>query len=160
MRGDLSTAYPARPADVAEWEDVLLRYELGPCALRLALQDHAGAAEPLLGCLDRLVAAERHASLALDAMRRGEPVPAEPETVAEDGPEPADVVWRRYDAYAAARAHNFAALQRRGLGVWEWAAPLRDGGEVSAYQLVRDGLRRDGEVLAEVRAAARGGAPC
>lgn len=157
---DASGDFPPRPADVGEWEDVLLRYELGPRALRHALEDLAAAAaapgRALLDALAARAAAELWAARVLDAMQHGAPVPAEAERPAatpEPGPDP---LRAGYEAYAAARAANFARLQRRGLEVWDWAAVLAQGRTITAYQLVREGLRLDAALLAAVRAAARG----
>jgi hypothetical protein len=167
MRGDVFAAYPPRPQDVGEWEDLLLRWELGPRAVRLALQDHAGPADALLGCLARLLGAERRALRVLDAMRQGGTVSADADLTDDQAPDDApdggtaeEVLWRRYQRYAALRSQNFATLQRRGLGVWEWVAPLEGGGEVTAYRLVRRALDIDAEVLAEVRSAGRRAAAC
>jgi hypothetical protein len=151
--------FRARPLEVGEWEDLLLRFELGPRAIRIALDDHSGAPETLLACCARLVSAELRCSRALEAMQKGGTVPPGPDAPAEPGSAGA-MLKRLVEIYAAARARNFAALQRRGLEVWDWTAPLEEGGEVTAAQLVRYGLQVDGDVLGEVRSAGRGVAAC
>jgi nucleotide-binding universal stress UspA family protein len=155
MRGEELADFPLRPVDVAEWEDVLLRFELGPRALRFALQDAALPAAELAGPLARLAASERRIAHGLEAMLRGGVIPeVAPDAAGAEGAEAAVAeLVRRYEAD---RARSFATLQRRGLGVWEWTAPLEEGGEATAYRLVRHGLRSDGEALARVRAGDRG----
>jgi hypothetical protein len=139
---------------VGEWEDLLFRLELGPRAMRVALEDRHDAAERLEACLNWLASVEKWASYALEAMRQGgevagvEDFAVEPADVAS-----ADAVGQLFAAYATARARNFAALQRRGLGVWDWHARLKGGGVVSACQLVHQLLRADAAVLAEARRA-------
>jgi hypothetical protein len=151
-------AFLARPSDVGEWEDVLVRLELGPRALRIALEDRRGSDGHLLGRFAWLASVEQRATEALEAMRQGGVVPQRGGEMV-DPPAP-DALWRLFATYAAARAANFAALQRRGLGVWEWCATLEHGGEVTAHQLVRWLLEVDSRVLAEVRAAPREAASC
>jgi hypothetical protein len=56
--------------------------------------------------------------------------------------------------FASLRARSFAMVQRRGLEVWEWSAPLPQGGSASVYQLLLWLAARDGELLADLRAAA------
>jgi hypothetical protein len=152
-------AFPPRPRDVGEWEDLLVRFELGPRALRFALEDRGNAADAVVAPFARLAASELRVSLALDAMRQGGVVPDRITTPADTSPA-AEAVERHCRTYAAARAHNFAALQRRGLGVWDWTAMREGGGEFTAYQLVREALQVDAEVLSAVRAAGREAPVC
>jgi hypothetical protein len=144
--------FPARPPSEMEWEDLLVRYEIGPRALQVALADAADPAS-VAGPLAELAAAEAWAGNALDAMRSGGAVPA-----ASD-PSPAGADARSLaDEYARMRGRSFAAVQRRGLDVWEWAAEVEGEGRVSAYQLLNAAVAFDGRVLARVRSALRGAA--
>ncbi len=150
-------AFPPRPADLAEWEELLVRFELGPRALRLALDDIARPSASLLDPLNRLVATELWTSRALTAMRIGETIP---EKVGLSHADPANVpvaLRKRLQEYTALRDDNFGARQRRGIQVWEWSAELESGGTVTAYQVVRRALQVDGEVLRAVRAVRREG---
>jgi hypothetical protein len=149
-------AFRPRPADLAEWEDLLVRLELGPRALRLALDDIDRPSVSLLEPLNRLVTTELWTSRALDTMRRGGGVV--PEKIGVSHVDPADAAAgarKRLEEYVSLRTDTFAALQRRGIQPWEWSAELEGGGTVTAYQAVRRALQVDGEVLRAVRAAGR-----
>lgn len=133
-----------RPESIAEWEELLLRLEIGPRALRNTLEEHPEEewAREVLG---ELVASEATASAWLGSMRDaeplGHPVSGPPQGSAEE----------RLDRFASLRSRNFAAMQRRGLEVWEWSARAEDGTEVTAYQLLSELLRRDADALARLR---------
>ncbi|HEV2130971.1 MAG TPA: hypothetical protein VGR27_07710 [Longimicrobiaceae bacterium] len=154
MPGDPFLAFPPRPTDLAEWEELLVRLELGPRALRFAMDDIDRPSAAVLEPLNRLVAMELWTARALDTMRRGGG--AVPEKIGISHVDPADAAAgarKRLEEYVALRTDNFAALQRRGIQVWEWSAELEGGGTVTAYQVVRRALQIDGEVLRAVRAA-------
>ncbi|HEX9937187.1 MAG TPA: hypothetical protein VGB15_08685 [Longimicrobium sp.] len=155
----MSTAagFAGRPASEMEWEDLLVRYEIGPRALRFALAD-GDADGPARGhvaaLLHPLVAGEIRTAAAFEAMRTGVPLApadAESETAAE---EPGALV----DRFDRLRARNFAAVQRRGLEVWDWRIETHPHGAVTAHQLIQSSVALDGETLAAVRAALRGAA--
>lgn len=139
-----------RPPSEVEWEELLMRLELTPRAVRAYLSD-AGvrgglAREPL----QRLLLREAWAAKALEALRTGAAV--EWSGWARLG-EP-DAERMSFD-FAALRAKNFAQAQRRGLAVWEWRASAEGIGEFTAYQLLRYLMTEDGRSLAELRAALR-----
>lgn len=148
-------AFPARPPSEMEWEDLLVRYELAPRALHVALSEGSGPGErapSVVAPLMRLVSREAWSERALAALRSGGPVPG---YRGEDvGPGHARVLA---EDFALLRARNFAAVQRRGIDVWEWSAVIEGEGRVSAYQLLMSAVSLDGQTLAQLRAALREG---
>jgi hypothetical protein len=145
----------ARPASEMEWEDLLVRYEIGPRALRFALDDGdaSGAARTrVCDLLRALVFNEMWTAALFEAMRTGFPVPAGPPRIETAGDEPRALCER----YAQLRGRNFAAVQRRGLEVWAWETVAHPHGRVSAHQLIHAACALDGETLAGVREALRG----
>lgn len=147
----------APPSEV-EWEELLVRYELGPRALRVALDDAGddqAAAERVGDLLRALVLNELQVAALFAAMRDGQPSSTEPRMEM-----PADTPRAAYERYAELRGRNFAALQRRGIEVWAWRAEAPLGGTVTAHQLVLASTALDGETLAGIRKAARGEGAC
>jgi hypothetical protein len=71
----------------------------------------------------------------------------------EEGPLSAADIARRF---ASLRARTFAMVQRRGLEVWEWSAPLDGSQPVTVHQLLQWLVYCDGRLLAELREASRG----
>lgn len=148
--------FAARPLSEMEWEDLLVRYEIGPRALGFALDDGdpAGPARQRVGDLLRtLVANELRTAALFEAMRTGvspSAVGAPRVEVLEDEPR---AVFQRFSRL---RSRNFAAVQRRGLEVWDWHAQAHPHGEVTAYQVIQAACALDGESLAGIRAALRG----
>ena len=150
--------HPAKPPSEVEWEELLVRYELGPRALRAALDDGVtdGAASERVGDLLRaLVVNELLVTEIFAAMRDDRPVLHEPRIeVMSAEPRAA------YERYAALRGRNFAAVQRRGLEVWRWRAEAPGIGPVTAHQLILASTALDGATLAGVREALRGAGAC
>jgi hypothetical protein len=131
-----------------EWEELLVRYELAPRALALALADAAGGAgEGAARVVREMVARELAATRLLAAMRDGSPQAASTGEV-EAAP-PAALAAQ----FSELRRCNFAALQRRGLEVWEWRARSPELGELTAHQLLCQALGQDAAALAGLRAA-------
>jgi len=148
--------YPAAPPSEVEWEELLVRYELAPRALRIAVDDGDldGAGGERVGDLLRaLVQNELQAAALFGAMRDGRPVPTEPgvEMISDD-PRAA------CERFAMLRGRNFATVQRRGLEVWRWRAEAPVRGTVTAHQLILASTALDAETLAGVREALRGAA--
>lgn len=150
MRIDEVRTLPARPPSEVEWEDLLLRIEVMPRALRVHLEGIDRAAEALLPILSGLVEREL---LVRDFLERaalaGDPEAAEPA---------AHLVWGHADAvdrFVHLRTRNFAMVQRRGLEVWEWEQDLGGTGSASVYQILTRLAAADVEVLAAVRALTR-----
>lgn len=156
MRGDELTALPALPPSVAEWEDLLVRVEIMPRALRNAL-DGVPEAPAATELLRELVAREAAAAAWLEAVAG---LPRPDGAGRRVGEERSDGRWLS-DRFASLRARNFAMVQRRGVEVWGWEGEVEGGGRATVYQLFSLLVRRDAEALAALRRVARaGGAPC
>jgi hypothetical protein len=143
-----------RPPGIAEWEELLIRLEIAPRALRIAIEEAPDTPE-MRGLLSDLLAAESLRIAQVDAMIHDAPVPgtADVPHVEEDADAEALAV-----EFARLRARLFARAQRRGIDVWEWEGRREDGGTVSAYQLLLGAMRQDADLLARARRAAREGA--
>jgi hypothetical protein len=144
---------PARPPSEVEWEDLLLRVELMTRALRNAAEElapGAGAAE-----LERMLEREARVGEWLEghAMPRSAAGGTERAATSSGATTWGDV--SSVDRLVSLRSRNFAMVQRRGLGVWEWRAAF-DGVEVTSYQLLGWLVREDVQSLARLRAAGRG----
>lgn len=145
----------ARPASEMEWEDLLVRYEIGPRALRIALDDgdaSGPARQRVCDLLRALVFNEMRTAALFEAMRTGLPLPSGPPRIEAMGDDPRAL----HERYAQLRGRNFAAVQRRGLEVWGWETVAHPHGSVTAHQLIHAGCALDGETLAGVREALRG----
>jgi hypothetical protein len=151
----------ARPASVGDWEDLLVRLDIGPRAVRLAVEELPPPEEGGRDArwrraeevLRELVLGEVRARSWLDAMREGRPLPEVPRTPSL-GLESGDVegLLHRFTEH---RARNFAAAQRRGLEVWEWEGDAPAGGRVSAYQLLSGRAAEDGRAIGALRRLGR-----
>lgn len=142
---------PARPPSEVEWEDLLVRVEIAPRALRVAVEDapagHPGVTEALrTGVMAEMVLQEM-----LDAVVEGRE--------ARDGlgvegmeDDPQALVAR----YARLRTRSFVMVQRRGINVWDWTVRGGPYPGATAYQLFQGAARMDGMLLDAVRRAARG----
>jgi hypothetical protein len=150
--------YAARPPSEVEWEDLLVRYEIGPRALHIALDDAADVAGDartrVCDLLRALVFNEMWTATAFETMRTGARPPSDAVRIETMHSDPQAI----YERYARLRGRNFAAVQRRGLEVWAWHADLHPHGDVSAHQLIQASVALDGETLAGVRAALKGAA--
>lgn len=153
-----------RPAHVAEWEDLLIRFEVAPQALRHTLDgaDLRGfsgtTAAAVAQALATLVDAEAILAGRLWAMRTGEapPVAAWPADAAAAAATPADLL----DGFARLRMRNFVMVQRRGLDVWDWAWSGPDVATVSAFQLLAAATLLDVRQLGQIRRTLRDRALC
>lgn len=144
---------PSAPAHVGDWEDLLVRFEIMPRALRVTLEQHGSRAD--LQSLREVVDRERAAA---GWLRRAAGIDAAEETEVP----PTDAGWESlFHSFASLRARNFAMLQRRGLEVWAWTAEAGTGMPVTAYQYVTALVRADAATLAALRGATRPGwDPC
>jgi hypothetical protein len=143
-----------RPPGIAEWEELLIRLEIAPRALRIAVEEAPDTPE-MRRLLGDLLAAESLRIAQIDAMVHDSHVPNAadvPHVAGDAGPEALAIEFARL------RARLFARAQRRGIDVWDWEGRREDGTAVSAYQLLLAGMRQDAELLAAARRAARGGA--
>lgn len=146
-------ALPARPDEIPEWEDLLVRFEILPRVLRVTLEEAARTRSDSAGILRRMLETESAAAAWIDAASpggagggdwRGAPADDDPQALA--------------DRIGSLRARNFAMLQRRGIDVWEWTAPLGQAGPVTAYQVVAALVRDDAAALEAIRNGSRLGA--
>ena len=157
MTSNPYAGFPAAPPGIAEWEELLIRFELGPRIAATALEEipaerwrdvgHAGAWSPREH-LAHLAASEAELEAGLRALQSGESLRSH---AAEQqvGLEP-----RVYlDEYTRLRSRNFGAVQRRGVDVWAWAAPHPEWGTVTIYQLLSAAVRHDGHHIRRIREA-------
>lgn len=147
--------FPPRPPSEVEWEDLLLRLEIAPRALALAVEDAGGRGASLLPDLKTAVLSDEWLGHAIEALSEGRPLARGGDFLLQL-PNEHDLGKRYLVAFASRRARNFAMLQRRGIGVWDWRAEV-DGEPVTMYQLVCAVVDADGERLARVRQAGREG---
>lgn len=146
----------ALPPSVAEWEELLVRLEIAPRALRMAVEELPPGDHPAVRRrLAEAVAGERTALAHVDALRDGAPLEAAP-SFEDDAGDAGEGTAARAAEFARLRARLFARVQRRGLEVPAWTSPLPGGGGVTAYAYLGAVVRRDGETLAAVRRAVRG----
>jgi hypothetical protein len=147
--------FAALPPSEVEWEDLLVRYELAPKAVRLALDADDPDTERRGDLLRVLIVNERLTAALFAAMREGRDF-ADP-----FGAPQVMLLPRDLETLAARfgelRGRNFAAVQRRGLEVWQWRTTTRELGEISAYQMIQRSVELDAGTLAALRAG--GGAP-
>ncbi|HEX6037704.1 hypothetical protein [Longimicrobium sp.] len=143
---------PARPPSEVEWEDLLVRVEIAPRALRVAVEDapagHPGVTEALhRGVMAEMVLQDMLEAIVEDREAR--------DGVGVEGMEddPQELVAR----YARLRFRSFVMVQRRGLNVWDWTVRGGPYAGATAYQLFQGAARMDGMLLDAVRQAARGG---
>jgi hypothetical protein len=145
-----------RPPSIAEWEELLIRLEIAPRALRIAVEEAPDTAG-LRRTLAELLVDETLRTRRMDAMTDGSPLPATAEVdgTRVDGDASAEALAVEF---ARMRARLFARAQRRGIDVWDWRGALPDGTALSAYQLLVGAMKHDAELLASVRRAVREGA--
>jgi hypothetical protein len=142
---------PARPPSEVEWEDLLVRVEIAPRALRVAVEDAPGDHPDVLEVLQRGVLGEAALQEMLEAIVEGRE--------ARDGmgmeglPDDAAGLLA---AYTRLRMRSFVMVQRRGLNVWDWTVRGGPYPGATAYQLFQAAAQADGVLLAAMRRAARG----
>lgn len=141
-----------RPASVGDWEELLVRLEITPRALRNAIED-ATPGDPAVR--EQITLAVVHETLCLDRLERlreGRSIVADAGGVIPPGEQDTPALL---EAFARLRGRTFATVQRRGLEVWDWTSPLIPDGTLTVYPLLRALSAHDGRILAEVRAAGR-----
>ncbi|NNC30133.1 hypothetical protein HKM21_12730 [Longimicrobium terrae] len=138
--------FPERPPSEVEWEDILLRVEIAPRALRVAIDDVAPGHPGLAPVLQTAVLGERILHLQFEALAAGEP---SPETADIDGigADPAVLA----DDFVRLRSRTFAMVQRRGLNVWEWRVRGGPFDGATSYQLLQSTAAADGAWLKAIR---------
>jgi len=146
---DRLLVFPARPPSEVEWEDLLARLDLAPRAFHLAAGDAAGNPR-VAHVLASALALEHWFEIALRELQAGGMIPLD--FGFTPGAGGASDVREVLERFAALRARNFAALQRRGIGVWDWSAATReDGGRVTTFQAASAVVEMDGRHLAVLR---------
>jgi hypothetical protein len=153
MLPDQVRALPARPPSEVEWEDLLVRVEIAPRALRLAVEDAAGQDPDLVERLRTAVFSEAQLQHVLEATVDGREV-ADPSGMGEMPADAEPLVAE----YGRLRFRSFVMVQRRGLNVWDWTVRGGAWEGVTTYQLFQAAALRDGALLAAVRGGRRQGA--
>ncbi|HET6230139.1 MAG TPA: hypothetical protein VFE05_08720 [Longimicrobiaceae bacterium] len=149
-------AVPERPADIAEWEDLLVRLEIAPRALRVAVDDAPADSPEVLRVVTEAAVREQANLDALVGLKSGEVAAPNASAAAPewDGRRDAEAMVH---VFAQLRNRLFAQVQRRGLEVWDWRAVDADGSVRTTFRLLVDVARGDGAALEAVRAAGRSG---
>jgi hypothetical protein len=148
-------AFPPHPPSEVEWEDLLVRLEIAPRALRLALAQTDPARPGMEVVLLNALVLELLLRGTLEAMAEGREAP---NSVGFEGPpggadpvEP-DTLVGEIERH---RLRNFMFVQRRGINVWEWRARRGFWDGATLYQLLGGAMLHDARLLAAIR-----GAPC
>jgi len=124
------------PASIGDWEELLIRFELGPRALGLAAAD-AGDGEGADRIYRHLAEVEAEAAGWLGA------------PVSDTATDPSAKAAR--ERFERLRATSFARIQRRGPGEAERALSVGGGEEATVHQVLVALVRHDGAHLAELR---------
>ena len=139
-------ALPARPESEFEWEDLLVRLELMPRALKVQMEN-AGAATDAHSLAEH-VRLEAFVNDRLERAATGEAAAAPaPDSVRPEVGDPAEEV----DRFVRLRSRNFAMLQRRGINVWDWSVEVDGSTRATVFQLLTLLARRDVELLGRLR---------
>jgi hypothetical protein len=146
---DRLPVFAERPPSEVEWEDLLARMELAPRAFQLAADDASGSPR-VAHVLASAFALESWFAAALRELQAGGTVPLASGLAPAAG---GALAGREVlDGFSALRARNFAALQRRGISVWDWsAATHQEGGRVTTFQAASAVVEMDGRHLAVLR---------
>ena len=145
---------PARPPSEVEWEDLLVRLEIMPRALRVAIEDAPADSPALVDTLRDGVRAEAALQGMLEAMVDGRELPADSAPGGDEMPMDAPALLAEY---ARLRTRSFVMVQRRGLNVWDWQVRGGTCPGATAYQLFQAAAQTDGMLLAAIRGAGREG---
>jgi hypothetical protein len=154
MGAEPIAALPALPPSIAEWEDLLVRVELMPRALRSTLEGAPGG-PAVDGLLREMV--EREARFGRWLQRLADAAAGVPAAEAAAAALPAAAAADLPERFGRLRARTFAMVQRRGLEVWRWAGELEGYGAPTVFQALTLLVHEDVRALAALRAA-RGGA--
>ncbi|MDP9349009.1 MAG: hypothetical protein M3P24_07700 [Gemmatimonadota bacterium] len=148
-------AFPPHPSSEVEWEDLLVRLEIAPRALRLALAQtdpaRPGVAKTLLSALG----VELLLRGTLESMAEGGEAPSSADV--EGLPAEPDLLAGEIERH---RLRNFVFVQRRGINVWEWRARGGFWDGATLYQLLGAAMLHDARLLADLRGARGGGGAC
>lgn len=135
---------PRKPHSEFEWEDLLVRLELMPRALRITLEAIEGDLAGLSDVLNEVAERERVVGRLLE-------VPAAAAELEVPSLRPPASTGEVLERFVRLRARNFAMVQRRGLEVWGWEATLEDGSRVTVHQLLAHLVHEDVAALAAIR---------
>lgn len=152
------TDIPARPPSVAEWEDLLVRLEIAPRAVRVTLEEAPAGDAEVRGLMARAVAHEAVSQRLVERLRLGETLDPSEDGESVRGHTGEDL-RALLDAFTSLRMRTFAMAQRRGVDVWEWEADHPEGYRVSVYQLFTGMVMEDARLLAALRERIRAGSP-
>ena len=143
-------ALPRIPESVGEWEDLLVRLEIVPRVVRNSVEE---VVDPVVAARILAAAATREQTVGrwLEAAAHPDGEASGSQERFADDDRAGGLALR----FASLRARTFAMVQRRGLEVWEWSCGLPDGRTVTVYQLLLWVAAQDGDLLAELRRAAR-----
>jgi hypothetical protein len=145
MASTRATFDSSKADSLPAWEDLLVRFEIMPRVLRVTLEEAGGTGGAAAEILRRLIAGEDELSAWIrEASAAGGDAGGAAPAAAGD-------VQELADRFASLRARNFAMLQRRGVEVWEWSAPLATGERTTALQMVSDRVGSDAEALRALR---------
>jgi hypothetical protein len=138
------------PSSEVEWEELLVRLEIMPRALRFVL-DGVESSRDAAVILDELVAREERAGMLLERAAG-----SSGQVVSRGAAEGADAALAsRVECFIRQRSRNFAIVQRRGVDVWGWSMTSPGGTEISAFQLLAFLARGDVTTLAALRTCMR-----
>ena len=144
---------PARPPSEVEWEELLVRVEIAPRALRVAVEDAPADHPGVLEALGWGVLGEMALQQMLEAIVDGRELPGE----FGFGVEAMGDAQALVAEYQRLRFRSFVMVQRRGLNVWDWTVRGGPYDGATAYQLFQAAALADGALLAAVRGAGRVG---
>jgi hypothetical protein len=155
MWRESSAGVARRPESEVEWEDLLVRLELMPRALRIILEELDRGREAVAELLDTLSAREAEARAFLESAV----LAAEGLSLSPGGAQVAAVEEDTVDRFVRIRTRNFAIVQRRGIEVWEWEGTGEYAG-ATVFQLLTGLVRSDVEALATLRRIGKESAGC
>jgi hypothetical protein len=131
MTAEQLSKYDAHPTSVAEWEDLLVRVEIMPRALRANLDEVGIPGATRERVLRDMVERETAAGAWLERAVTGE--------AGREAGGPGEAHARGEDLrerFARVRARTFAMVQRRGVQIWGWTAETRDGYRPTVHQVL------------------------
>lgn len=157
-RAESLLSFPPRPASEFEWEDLLVRIEMMPRVLRVAMEDVSPDDPEIRSLVGELVDQE------IWTFRFLEEAAAHAEGWAVDSSSTAHVPAPLDDdgvrRFERLRAKNFAILQRRGIAVWEWRPTSGEDSGPTVHQLLAHLAECDVATLGRIRTAVRGSDAC
>lgn len=136
-----------------EWEDLLVRLELMPKALRVLIEDIDDNAAPVGLLLRDLIAREKFVRNFMERAAAMEMSPSEQDVEAQPARRQRDAL----DRFVRLRTRNFAMVQRRGIDVWQWEGRTDGEHRATIFQVLTLLAREDVSALAAVRSFATTG---